>query len=105
MRTVVLTICWLWFGAAHAATLTGRVVAVQDGDTVTLLDATHAQQRIRINGIDAPEKGQPFGDRSRQNMARMVHGKEVSAECHKVDRYRRQICTVWVQPADCPTHV
>ena len=87
---------------AHAD-LTGKVVAVADGDTITILDAGHKQHRIRINGIDAPEKAQPFGDRSRQNMASMVAGKEVVADCHKTDRYGRQICKVWVRPADCPT--
>ncbi len=87
---------------AHAD-LTGKVVAVADGDTITILDADHKQHRIRINGIDAPEKGQPFGDRSLQNMASMVAGREVTANCHKADRYGRQVCKVWVQPADCST--
>lgn len=36
-------------------------------------------------------------------MARFVAGKEVSADCHKIDRYKRQVCKVWVQPADCAT--
>lgn len=58
---------------------------------------------IRINGIDALEKAQPFNDRSRQNMVRMVAGKEVSTDCHKTDRYGRQVCKVLVRPADCPT--
>jgi endonuclease YncB( thermonuclease family) len=87
---------------AQAATIDGKVINVADGDTIMILDAAHQQHRIRINGIDAPEKGQPFGDRSRQNMARMVTGKDVTADCHKTDRYGRQVCKVWVQPSDCP---
>ena len=86
----------------HAATLEGKAIKVADGDSITLLDADKMQHRIRIDGIDAPEKSQPFGDRSRQNMVRMVAGKEVTAECHKTDRYGRQICKVRVQPSDCP---
>jgi endonuclease YncB( thermonuclease family) len=86
---------------AQAATIDGKVINVADGDTITILDAANQHHRIRINGIDAPEKGQPFGDRSRQSMATMVAGKEVTADCHKTDRYKRQVCKVWVQPSDC----
>ena len=50
---------------AHSDTLQGRVVGVTDGDTITLLDATNTQHKIRVAGIDAPEKKQPFGQRSR----------------------------------------
>jgi len=88
---------------AAAARLEGRVVGVADGDTITVLDAGKKQHRVRLAGIDAPEKGQAFGSRSRENLSRMVAGKEVTADCHKTDRYSRQICKVWVQPADCPT--
>ena len=87
----------------QAATIDGRAINVADGDSITILDADRKQHRIRIAGIDAPEKAQPFGDRSRQGMVRMVASKEVTANCDKTDRYGRQICKVWVQPADCPT--
>jgi endonuclease YncB( thermonuclease family) len=90
-------------GFAQAATIDGKVIKVEAGDTITILDATNQQYRIRINGIDAPEKGQSFGDRSRQNMADMVTGKEVTADCHKTDRYKRPVCKVWVQPISCST--
>lgn len=46
---------------SNAGNLTGRVVGVSDGDTLTLLDATNTQHKIRLSGIDSPEKGQPFG--------------------------------------------
>jgi endonuclease YncB( thermonuclease family) len=48
---------------ASAETLTGRVVGVADGDTITVLDAHREQHKIRLGGIDAPEKAQPFGQR------------------------------------------
>ncbi len=88
---------------ARADELTGKVIHVADGDTVTLLTPDKQQVRIRIGGIDAPEKAQPFGNRSKQNMDRMAHGKEALADCPKTDRYGRKVCKVWVQPADCPT--
>ena len=87
---------------AQAATLEGRVVGVTDGDTITVLDANKRQHKIRFNGIDAPEKRQPFGTRSTQNLARYVARKDVHLDCPKVDRYGRKVCKVWVQPLDCP---
>lgn len=66
--------------SAQAETLTGRVVSVADGDTVTVLDATNTQHKIRVAGIDAPEKKQAFGNRSKNNLAELVAGKNVSVE-------------------------
>ena len=87
---------------SHAAEIVARVVRVADGDSITVLDATKEQHKIRFAGIDAPERKQPFGNSSKQNLARYVAGKEVRLDCPKVDRYRRKVCKVWVQPADCP---
>ena len=81
----------------------GRVVAIADGDTLTLLDASSVQHRIRLAGIDAPEEGQAFGQRARENLSRLAFGREVRTECQKRDRYGREVCKVWVQPLECPT--
>ncbi|MBL0143816.1 MAG: thermonuclease family protein [Betaproteobacteria bacterium] len=100
---VSLGIVLVAFGLrASAATLEGKVVAVADGDTLTLLDDSKTQHRIRLQGIDAPEKGQPYGQRAKENMSRLTFGKPARADCHKKDRYGRQVCIVWVQPPDCP---
>ena len=88
---------------AHADTLTGRVVGVADGDTIAVLDADRQQHKIRLGGIDAPEKAQPFGQRSKENLSRLVFNKDVRVEWEKRDRYKRIVGKVWVQPADCPT--
>lgn len=88
---------------AVADTLTGRVVGVADGDTITVLDANRRQHKIRLGGIDAPEKAQPYGQRSKENLSRMVFGKNVRVEWDKRDRYDRIVGKVWVQPASCPT--
>jgi endonuclease YncB( thermonuclease family) len=82
--------------------VTGRVVGISDGDTITVLDADKKQHKIRIDGIDAPEKAQAFGERSRHSLAQMAQGKDARLECHKVDRFGREVCKVWVQPLDCP---
>jgi hypothetical protein len=57
------------------------------GDTITVLDETNTQHKIRLAGIDAPEKKQPFGNRAKQKMSDLVHDKEVSVAWAKVDRY------------------
>ncbi len=85
---------------AWAEALTGKVVKIADGDTLTLLTAGKQQHRIRIAGIDAPEKKQPFGTRSRRNLARLAHGKEARADCPKRDRYGRAVCKVYVAGID-----
>jgi endonuclease YncB( thermonuclease family) len=71
---IFLALLLLACGAqAAAAELLGRVVRVVDGDTVTVLDADKAQYVVRLAGIDAPERGQPFGQVSRRHLADMVH--------------------------------
>lgn len=99
MRFLLLV---LLAGSVHAETLTGRVIGIADGDTITVLDANRQQHKIRLQGIDAPEKAQPFGERSKQSLSQMVFGKDVRVEWDKRDRYDRIVGKVWVQPADCP---
>jgi endonuclease YncB( thermonuclease family) len=85
---------------ARAELLKGRVVAIADGDTITLLDASNTQHKIRLAGIDAPEKGQPYGNVSRQHLASLTHGKRAEVDCNKVDRHKRLVCTVYVNGQD-----
>jgi endonuclease YncB( thermonuclease family) len=94
-----------WFTAAvspfaSAETINGRVVGVADGDTVTVLDPANRQHKIRLAGIDAPEKAQPFGQRSKASLSNMVFGRQVIAECGKMDRYRREVCKIIVNGVD-----
>ena len=65
------------------------MVGISDGDTVTVLDGLHAQHRIRLAGIDAPEKAQPYGEASKLHLSRMVFGESVRVEYEKHDRYGR----------------
>lgn len=80
--------------------LVGKVINVEDGDTLTVLDDESRHHRIRIGGIDAPEKDQPYGGVSTAHLMELSHGKLVTAECHKQDRYGRDVCTVWVNGVD-----
>lgn len=100
MRLFLIAI--LLFPLITIADVSGRVVSVTDGDTIKVLDANKVQHKVRLTGIDAPERGQPFGTVSRDHLARLVAGKEVRVESSKNDRYGRILGKVWVQPADCP---
>lgn len=81
--------------ASYAEVLTGRVVGVADGDTLTVLDDNKVQHKIRLKGIDAPERGQAFGNRSKQSLSELVFGKDVVIEYEKRDRWGRIIGKVW----------
>ena len=70
--------------------LEGRVVYVLDGDTVTVL-SDNTQYRIRLNGIDAPEKSQPFGRKSKDYLHNLVYQKDVLITLYGTDKYGRHI--------------
>jgi micrococcal nuclease len=76
--------------------LTGEVVAIADGDTLTILDGSKTQHKIRLAGIDAPEKGQAFGTKARENLAAKVFRRNVRVEVIDVDRYRREVGRIYL---------
>jgi len=78
----------------------GTVTKVVDGDTLHVVDGAQQLHKIRIAGIDTPERGQPHVRTSRAHLARLVDGRPVSALCHKRDQYRREICVVLAGGAD-----
>lgn len=84
----------------HAETLTGRVVGVSDGDTITLLDSTQTQHKIRLTGIDAPEKAQAFGQVSKKSLSNLIYNKEVEISWQKRDRYHRILGKVLLNGQD-----
>ena len=82
--------------ASAQVTNTARVVGVSDGDTITVLrDKT--QVRIRLHGIDTPEKAQPFSQKAKQFTAKLVFGKHVKVEVVTQDRYGRTVAKVSYQ--------
>lgn len=85
---------WL-FAVPHAqsADIAGRVVSIQDGDTLTVL-VDRRQIKVRLADIDAPESKQPFGSRSKQSLAVLCFNKETRLETQGKDRYGRTISTV-----------
>jgi micrococcal nuclease len=80
---------------AQAKTITGKVVGVADGDTITVLQ-DRTQYKIRLYGIDTPERGQDFGKRAKQFTSGMVFGKQVQVIQKDKDRYGRVVGMVYV---------
>ena len=85
---------------SNADTLTGRVVGIADGDTLTLLDANNNHHKIRLSGIDSPEKGQPFGQACKKSLSDLAYDRAVAIESSKLDRYGRVIGKVLVNGQD-----
>ena len=98
LRLILLLL--LILAPAVQATLTGRVVRVIDGDTVVVQTAPATEVRIRLAGIDAPENGQPFGQRARQFLASRIAGRGVEISGDSRDRYDRILGTVWADGRD-----
>jgi endonuclease YncB( thermonuclease family) len=88
--------------AALADTFQGWVVGVYDGDTITVLDAAKKQHKVRLAGIDAPEKGQQFGKAAKEYLSGLVFQRTVDLDCFKRDRYGREICRVYRGGTDIP---
>ena len=80
--------------------LTGHVVGVTDGDTLTVLDSNKGLTKIRLHQIDAPEKKQDFGQRSKQSLSDLTYGKPVRVEVFDTDKYGRTVGKVWVNGLD-----
>lgn len=84
----------------HAELLPGRVVGVSDGDTITLLDSNHSQHKIRLTGIDAPEKKQAFGQASKKSLSDIVFNQNIVVLWEKRDRYKRILGKVLLNGQD-----
>lgn len=78
-------------------TLRGKVVRIADGDTVTLLDSSNKQIRIRLYGIDCPESNQDFGKVAKQFTADLCFGQQIKVEVRDIDRYGRTVGILWVR--------
>lgn len=87
----------------HAQTFTGQVVAIADGDTLTVL-ADRTQYKIRLAEIDAPERRQAFGERSRQSLAALCFQAEAVVAVTTRDRYGRSIARVACNGTDASLH-
>jgi len=93
----LIPVCLSTLVAADAPPeLTGEVVGVHDGDTLTIRVGEKEKLTIRLDGIDAPELAQPYGKQAKHALSSVVIAKEVRVETHGTDKYGRTIGTVWL---------
>lgn len=91
-RSVLVLALSLCFSSAFAAgDFHGNAVRVLDGDTVDVLTAQNQTVRVRLANIDAPEKSQAFGQRSRQNLTSLIAGRMVDVHVQNQDQYGRTV--------------
>ena len=89
--------------AEAAEQLIAKVIGVADGDTLTVLivdGQTKTPRRVRLSGIDAPEKAQAFGAVAREQLSRMAFGQVGHLDCRATDQYGRSVCVVRVDGVD-----
>ena len=93
-KTILLVLFFLSALCSLAfADFSGRVVGVSDGDTIKVMHNGKAE-KIRLYGIDCPEKAQPFGTQAKQFTSAMVFGKAVTVQVIDMDRYGRTVADV-----------
>jgi len=97
---LVAVVLAMFATATHAEPLNGRVVGIADGDTLTLLDASKTQHKIRLAGIDSPEKSQPFGQHCKKSLSDLAYDRVATVKSSKLDRYGRVIGKVLIDDRD-----
>lgn len=81
--------------AATDVDLTGRVVRVADGDTVTILDHSNTQHKVRLYGIDTPERDQPYGKAAKNALVRLIDNRPVGVVIVTTDSFGRTVGTLY----------
>jgi micrococcal nuclease len=84
---------WVFLSSssAYAADFHAKVIHITDGDTITVLNDANEQIKIRLNGIDCPEKAQAYGNQAKQFTKDLVAGQMVAIQAYETDRYGRTI--------------
>jgi len=105
IKTAYIWLCLLTFtlcasSIAKEVTYRGIVVGITDGDTITVLDELKRKHKVRLAGIDAPERKQAYGTASRQHLAELVFQRHVRVQVEKYDRYGREIAKVFLNNTD-----
>jgi len=92
-RVRLTCVVLLLFPSVSFADFSGPVVSVLDGDTIDVLHIGQAE-RIRLSGIDCPEKGQAYGKKAKQFTSTLIHGKDVTIHVLSKDRHGRTVADV-----------
>jgi len=100
VRFLILASALLFSLCSAAEILQGRVIGISDGDSVTVLDASCMQVKIRLMGIDAPEIKQAFSKQSRKSLSTLLFDRQVTVESRKKDKYGRTVGKILVDGLD-----
>lgn len=98
----------LFFISTHciaADSITGKVVRIADGDTITILTSAKEQVKIRFAGIDCPERAQPWGRNATEALKAVLTGEPVIVEVTDVDRYGRTVGRVYIRGMNINRHL
>jgi len=97
MKQLFLSLIFILYSIGiGSATIKGKVVKVTDGDSITILTEGNRQVKIRLDGIDCPERGQDYGTKATDFTKELCAGKDVIIDSIGIDRYRRVLGIVWV---------
>lgn len=106
-RFIALLLCSQAALAAQSWPMEGKVIHVEDGDTLTILQSDFSKASVRLSDIDAPETshgrtrpGQPYSQASKQSLAALARGQQAMATCYERDRWERPVCTVFINGQD-----
>jgi len=100
-RSLLISLVLFVSTAVGASPLTpGLVVAISDGDTITLLTEDKQQLKIRLVGIDTPEKKQAFGTKARDHLASRIFKQDVEVDLRKKDQYGRHLGVIYIGGVD-----
>lgn len=80
---------------SFSQTLSGKVIAIKDGDTVVVLDSLNNQTTLRLAEVDCPEKNQPFGTKAKQFTSDQIYFKTIKYVVTDTDRYGRSIAMIY----------
>jgi endonuclease YncB( thermonuclease family) len=91
--------------SSSGADVSGKVVKIADGDTLTILTFDKKQIKVRLSEIDAPERKQAFGNKSRQALINLCAGSRAILKNTSKDRYKRTLATVYCDGVDANTEM
>ena len=101
IRSLLLSLVLFAPATISAGPLTpGLVIAISDGDTITLLTEDKQQLKIRLAGIDTPEKKQAFGTKARDHLASRIFKQDVEVDLRKKDQYGRYLGVIYIGGID-----
>lgn len=97
MKYVLFHIIILFPFICFSQTIQGKVVRIADGDTITLLDSSNTQIKVRLYGIDCPEKGQDFANVAKLFTSDLCFSNDVTIDVKDIDRYGRTVGIIWTK--------